>query len=159
MVYDRGTSVICRTRRGLEIGSVLNISEPSEESTFGTILRQASAEDHLLWARIERNRSSAFEDCQRLLDERNAQTALIDVELLFDGESIFFYFLGDITPAIEQLTQELAATYEAKVQLKQFAEAMATGCGPGCGTDEAAGCGDSGGCSTCSIASACGAKS
>jgi hypothetical protein len=158
MVYSRGASVICRTPRGLEMGSVLNISQQSSSPTHGAILRQASPEDHLLWARIEQHRSRALEDCQQLLNERHPAATLIDVELLFDGSSIFFYFLGEVTPELEMLTQELARTYEARVQVKQFAETLASGCGPACGTEEASGCGVNGNCSTCSIATACGTK-
>lgn len=122
----------------------------------GTILRQAAVEDELLWTRIEKNRASAYQECQRLLDERDMEAALIDIELLFDGRSIYFYFLGTVTPEVEQLTAELAQVYEARVQLRQFSDAMTLGCGPGCGTEEAAGCGE--GCGSCAIAGACASK-
>lgn len=77
----------------------------------------------------------------------------MDVELLFDGQGVFFYFLGDISSQVETLTDQLAGAYEQKVQLRQFADALATGCGPDCGTKDG-GCSD-GGCSSCSIAQAC----
>lgn len=154
----RGTQVICRTGRGLEFGSVLNILHTEHESSpqAGTILRPATPEDHLLWGRIEKHRAAAFAQCNALLEKHDSSAALMDVEYLFDGTSIFFYFLGPITPAIEGLTAKLAEAYEAEVQLRQFAEAMDLGCGPDCGT-KAGGCED-GGCSSCSLASACSTK-
>jgi cell fate regulator YaaT (PSP1 superfamily) len=154
--FGRGTQVVCRTSRGLEFGSVLTIvhNQTSALPRAGTIVRGATPEDHLLWARIKKNRSSAFKECQRLLDERAVGVALMDVELLFDGKSIYFYFLGDITPEMEALTLELTEAYESKVQLRQFAEAMTLGCGPDCGSEGGGGCGDAG-CGSCSIAGAC----
>ena len=46
----------------------------------------------------------------------------MDVEHLFDGQSLYFYFLGEVQPEWESLTTELAATYEAKVRFQPFAE-------------------------------------
>ena len=80
---------------------------------------------------------------------------LLDVEQLFDGQSIYFYFLGDVPPEVEALTAELAEVYEAKVKMRQFSQALVEGCGPGCGT-EAAGQGACGTCTSCAVAGACG---
>jgi hypothetical protein len=64
--------------------------------------------------------------------------------------------LGEVTPEIESLTGELATTYDSAVQFQRFADTLAHGCGPGCGTEgaEGNGCG-SGGCSSCAVATAC----
>ena len=155
-MFQRGMSVVCRTARGLEFGSVLNQMRASvaDMPQAGQIVRGATTEDHLMWARLQKHRVAALDGCQQILAERGIAATLMDCEVLFDGQSIFFYFLGDITPELESLTSELANTYEAKAQLKQFADAMTLGCGPDCGTEEGGGCSD-GGCSGCSIAAAC----
>jgi hypothetical protein len=116
-----------------------------------------TVEDHLLIARLEKNRLEAYEACCRRLVERGSSAILLDVEHLFDGRSLYFYFLGETTPELDSLTAELAETYEAKAQMQKFADTLTAGCGPNCGTEEGAGCG-SGGCSTCSVLSACGSK-
>ena len=156
--YERGERVICRTDRGLEFGWVLNAVRGDHEGVAagGTLLRKATSEDHLLWTRIERSRNAAIADCQEKLFARGIDAVLMDVELLFDGQSIFFYFLGEITPALESLIGSLSETYEARVQLRQFAETLAAGCGPDCGTKEGA-C-EEGGCAGCAVASACGVR-
>lgn len=160
VVFRRGMSVVCRSSRGLEFGTVLNqirhdgVAQVADLPQAGQILRGATAEDHLLWNRVQKHRTRAMDACQRTLDSRNIQAMLMDCEVLFDGQSIFFYFLGNVSPEIEALTQELAEAYEAKAQLRQFADAMTLGCGPDCGTDAATGC-SSGGCGTCSLANAC----
>ena len=218
-MFARGTRVVCRTSRGLEVGEILSPVErpvaassrdarqatpacatptsataasqgtalerdetferagklaqvytsgddpgnPAEESgdalgddrADGQIVRRVTVEDDLLLARLARHARSAYDACSRLLRERGLSDLLVDVEHLLDGQSLYFYFLGGPSPEVERLTQELAATYEAQAQIGKFAAAMATGCGPDCGTESATGCG-SGGCSTCAIAAACG---
>jgi hypothetical protein len=83
---------------------------------------------------------------------------LVDVEHLFDGQGLFFYFLGDVTPELEAYTARLAETYEAKVQFRKFTETLIEGCGPGCGTDEVKGRGGCDSCVSCAVAGACGTK-
>ena len=78
---------------------------------------------------------------------------LMDVEHLFDGRSLLFYFLGEVTPELEALTAELAELYETHVQFRRFAEAVNEGCGPGCGTDAAEGCKTC--VATCAVAGVC----
>jgi cell fate regulator YaaT (PSP1 superfamily) len=156
--YPRGSRVICRTPRGLEVGQVLSTAEMEGEQTCdGALLRRVTVADDLLLARLEKNREQAFDACARKLVERGLATVLVDVEHLFDGQSLYFYFLGDITPDLDSLTGELAEAYEAKAQLQKFAETLVAGCGPHCGTEEAEGCGSA--CGACAVAGACGTRS
>jgi cell fate regulator YaaT (PSP1 superfamily) len=146
--YPRGARVIVRTGRGLEIGEVLGRSEPIERgSSDGSILRGMTVEDQLLEARLEKNRDHALRVCQQRLDELGIDATLLDVEHLFDGRRLYFYFLGEVTPAIEAVTQELAEAYDSAAQFRQFAATVTEGCGPGCGTDDATG----GGCTSCAV--------
>jgi hypothetical protein len=162
--YDRDTRVICRTGRGLEAGKVLcdvtdagmQTVDRSQEMPTGELLRQSGREDDLILERLERHRDRAFQACEQLLVERGITATLVDVEHLFDGESIYFYFLGETTPQLEAVTAQLAETYERKVRFKKFAETLANGCGPDCGTGES-GC-SSGGCGSCSLAGGCGSS-
>lgn len=152
--YRRETRVICRTSRGLEVGQVLDCLDCGGEAD-GTLLRAVTVEDELLIARLERDREAAVEACARMLQEQGLAAILMDVEHLFDGESLYFYFLGEVTEELESLTSELAEAYETKVQFRKFTETLTAGCGPDCGTEAASGgCGE-GGCATCSLAKAC----
>jgi cell fate regulator YaaT (PSP1 superfamily) len=157
--YPRHSRVIVRTRRGLEIGSVL--TEPDERDdgrTFadGDILRGMTVQDELLEARLEKHRHDAYKACALLLAEQRLPAALVDVEHLFDGQGLFFYFLGDVPPAVEDFTERLAETYETTVQFRKFTETLIEGCGPGCGTEEAKGQGGCDSCTSCAVAGACG---
>jgi cell fate regulator YaaT (PSP1 superfamily) len=156
--YPRATRVVVRTARGLEIGEVL--AEPDDaddaQQLDGDLLRPMAIEDELLAARIEKHRQEAYDACSALLAKRSLPALLIDVEHLFDGQGIYFYFLGDVSPEIEACTAELAEAYETKVQFRKFTEALIEGCGPGCGTEAAKGQGGCETCTSCAVASACG---
>jgi hypothetical protein len=155
--YRRGARVICRTARGVEVGQVLApVESTAAEECDGTLLRRVSVQDELLIARLEKNRGEALAACSERLSQLGSPALLLDVEHLFDGQSLYFYFLGDGGPELNRLTAELAEAYEAKAQLQKFADTLVAGCGPDCGTESAAGCG-SGGCSTCAAVAACGA--
>jgi hypothetical protein len=53
----------------------------------------------LLYARLEKHRHAAYRACAALLAEHSISAVLVDVEHLFDGQGLFFYFLGDVPPA------------------------------------------------------------
>lgn len=156
VVYPRGSQVVVRTPRGLELAEILAPpSEQGDDSPQGTILRPVAIEDRLLAARLEKNRAAAFEACAARIDELNLPAVLVDVEHLFDGQTLVFYFLGDPPDEVQAVCAELAEVYEASAQFRQFTETLLTGCGPGCGTEDAAG----GGCGSCAIGKATGCGS
>jgi cell fate regulator YaaT (PSP1 superfamily) len=159
--YPRRARVVVRSARGLEVGEVL--AGPDGETlgvgeSSGQILRRMSVQDDLLEARLERRRHEAFTACQQLLGEQGVDAALVDVEHLFDGRGLFFYFLGDPPPESIDVTRQLADAYESAVEFRKFAETLAEGCGPGCGTDEAKGQGGCDSCTSCAVAAACGVR-
>ncbi len=159
--YPRHTRVVVRTRRGLEIGDVLSPPDDRDDSRSfadGEILRGMTIQDDLLQARLEKNRQEAYTACATMLHGTGMPAVLVDVEHLFDGQGLFFYFLGDVPPELEAYTERLADTYEANVQFRKFTETLIEGCGPGCGTDEAKGQGGCATCSSCAVAGACGTK-
>ncbi|HIF30085.1 MAG: PSP1 C-terminal domain-containing protein [Pirellulaceae bacterium] len=151
----RGLSVVCRTPRGLEQGEVMG---PVESGEFdGTVIRSMTSEDHLLSARLQLHADEAFDACSRLLVDIPNPPALFDVELLFDGQGLYFYFLGEVAAEVDAMTSRLAEAFEAKAQIAKFVETLEAGCGPDCGTEDAAGCGTTG-CASCAVADKCKSK-
>ncbi len=153
--YRRGTRVLCRTSRGLEVGEVLS---PAPQATGvddadGTLVRALTAEDELAYARRFKNREEAYEACSRLLEEHQVPAVLVDVEPLFDGSALYFYFLGSVPAEAKPLVDALAVAYESRVKFAEFVAAVEQGCGPDCGTENAPGCGSS--CAGCAVATAC----
>ncbi|MDA7950459.1 MAG: PSP1 domain-containing protein [Pirellulaceae bacterium] len=164
--YVLGDRVLCRSHRGLEVGEILNsvvldegalLADSLVQQPEGDLLRHLTPSDDLLWQRLEKNKDKAIAECQSWLTEKSPETLLLDVELLFDGSEIYFYFLGEIAPNLHDYLETLSKKYEATMKIESFAQTLEAGCGPGCGTEAATGgCGTGGGgCSTCSIASAC----
>jgi cell fate regulator YaaT (PSP1 superfamily) len=157
--YPRGTSVVVRTSRGLERGEVLaSGDQTSFDRADGPLLRPMTVEDQLLEARLAKNREQAYDACARRIAELGLPTVLLDVEHLFDGRTLVFYFLGDITSELEAMTVELAELYDAQARFREFAKAVEEGCGPGCGTDQATGRGCSSCATGCAVAGACGTR-
>lgn len=158
--YPRHTRVVLRTGRGLELGQVLGppVDEESGPPGDGSILRGVTLEDQLLAARLEQNRHAAFAACEARLHQQNLPATLVDVEHLFDGRTLWFYFLGEVTPELSAITDELAGLYETTVQFRRFAETLTAGCGPGCGTEDAEGHGCQSCGTGCAIAGACGTR-
>lgn len=154
--FSQAEKVVCRTDRGLEIGSVICglAGEDDVPALDGQLLRKVTSDDQLILKRIDKFRDRAFLACDQLIKEQCLNAILVDVEHLFDGQSLYFYFLGDVPDVVHQLTGQLAETYEKKVRFKKFTESLANGCGPDCGTG-AAGCAI-GGCSSCAAKGACG---
>lgn len=158
--YPRNTRVVVRSPRGLEIGEVLAVPDlaDSVEKSDGQILRRVTVEDDLLVARLEKHRHEAFVACTDLLLEHDIPAVLVDVEHLFDGQGLFFYFLGEVPTQANSVIERLADAYETTVEFRKFAETLTEGCGPGCGTEEAKGRGGCASCTSCAVASACGVK-
>ena len=158
--YPRASRVIVRTARGLEVGEVLTPPGDVHEiaDVDGSLLRRMTVEDELLESRLRKNRLSALDACQARLDTAGLDVALMDVEQLFDGRSLVFYFLGPPLPELDAITSELAEVYDAEAQIRQFASTLTEGCGPGCGTESAEGHGCTSCASGCAIAEACGKR-
>ncbi len=148
--------VVCQSARGLEIGEVLSDEPyPSAQTVAGTILRTLSDADELLWHRLERHRDRALRSCDTKLREQGVAATLLDAELTFDGQHLYFYFLGEVPSELEPLLAELSELYQAKIHYRRFVEAMEVGCGPDCGTG--VGC-SQGTCGTCPASGACGSR-
>lgn len=159
--YARDQRVICRTERGLEWGVVVCHLQPdeyrlAESRAHGDLLRPTTPEDEMIIERLDRFKDRAFEACRKRIAERALKLTLVDVEHLFDGESLFFYFLGVLNSQSDEVTAELAELYDSKVRFKKFAESLSQGCGPTCGTGESQ-CGSSG-CGSCALLNTCGAQ-
>ncbi len=154
--HARGARVVVQTARGLEIGQVLAAPPGADVAeSDGLILRRLTTEDELLESRLTKRRGEAYTACVEKIATLGLPIVLVDVELLFDGQTVAFYFLGDRSELLDSVLAELAETYEAKAEIRKFAETLTAGCGPDCGTGDAeGGCGS---CDTgCAISSACG---
>jgi cell fate regulator YaaT (PSP1 superfamily) len=123
--YRHGVDVIIRSDRGLEWGSVLCPADPRavemlSEPTHGLIVRPVSDEDRLQLERLRTRESEAFDTCVRLIGQRKLQMELVDVEHLFGGERVIFYFLAEKRVDFRELVKDLAREYQTRIELRQI---------------------------------------
>lgn len=123
--YARHEEVILRTDRGLEVGEVL--SEHTErtagllgDATRGKILRRVTPDDQRQVEHLIRTEADALAACQRFVEQRRLQMELVDVEHLFGGERIIFYFLAEKRVDFRELVKDLARAYHTRIEMRQI---------------------------------------
>src|SRR5689334_16684216 len=123
--WGRGSPVVVRTDRGLELGEVLCETNPRAlgliaEPTRGQIVRLMTAEDALTAERIRESEAREFEACARFIGHRQLPMELVDVEHLFGGERIVFYFLAEKRVDFRELVKDLAREYQTRIEMRQI---------------------------------------
>jgi cell fate regulator YaaT (PSP1 superfamily) len=123
--YARGDEVIARTDRGLEVGAVLCPATPRavallSEPTRGRILRCMTDADRLERDRLHEQEGREMETCGRFVAQRKLQMELVDVEHLFGGERIVFYFLAEKRVDFRELVKDLAREYQTRIEMRQI---------------------------------------
>jgi cell fate regulator YaaT (PSP1 superfamily) len=121
----RGQRVVIRTDRGLEIGDVLCEATPRalemlSEPTSGRILRPLTDEDRDVLQHLRESQGREFDTCQRFVNQRKLQMELVDVEHLFGGERIVFYFLAEKRVDFRELVKDLAREYQTRIEMRQI---------------------------------------
>jgi cell fate regulator YaaT (PSP1 superfamily) len=122
---SRGSRVVVHSDRGLEVGDVLCEATPRAleliaDPTKGQVVRLLTAEDlqHLL--RIGDLGRREFEACDRFIAQRRLPMALVDVEHLFGGERIVFYFLAEKRVDFRELVKDLAREFQTRIEMRQI---------------------------------------
>jgi cell fate regulator YaaT (PSP1 superfamily) len=123
--YTRGDEVVVRTDRGLEIGQVLCEATPRalgllSEPTAGRVVRRLSDKDRAERERLRQRERVEMETCDRFVRQRRLQMELVDVEHLFGGERIIFYFLAEKRVDFRELVKDLAREYQTRIEMRQI---------------------------------------
>jgi cell fate regulator YaaT (PSP1 superfamily) len=121
----RGDDVVVRTDRGLELGHVLCPADPRalallSEPTRGRILRPLTDADRAERDRLRQAERREFETCLGFVAQRKLQMELVDVEHLFGGERIIFYFLAEKRVDFRELVKDLAREYQTRIEMRQI---------------------------------------
>ena len=123
--YARGDDVVVRTERGLEVGHVLCEATPRALEMLTEPTRGASsAADRRGPGRAPAHRGAGerreLETCERFVAQRRLQMELVDVEHLFGGERIVFYFLAEKRVDFRELVKDLAREYQTRIEMRQI---------------------------------------
>ncbi len=123
--YRRGDDVIIRSERGLEVGEVMCETNPRAvelltEPTHGQVMRLMSAEDDVQLANLRASEQHEMDSCCRIIAQRQLQMELVDVEHLFGGERVVFYFLAEKRVDFRDLVKDLAREYRTRIEMRQI---------------------------------------
>jgi cell fate regulator YaaT (PSP1 superfamily) len=124
-VFSRGQAVVLRTDRGQEVGEVLCEASPRAlamiaEPTRGQLLRPLSPEDQTRVASLREGEQQEFQTCKRFIEQRKLQMELVNVEHLFGGERVVFYFLAEKRVDFRELVKDLAREYRTRIEMRQI---------------------------------------
>jgi cell fate regulator YaaT (PSP1 superfamily) len=123
--YARAQEVVIRTERGLEVGYILCSATPRalqllSEPTHGRIVRPLNDQDRAERDRLREVEERELETCTRFVQQRRLQMELVDVEHLFGGERIVFYFLAEKRVDFRELVKDLAREYQTRIEMRQI---------------------------------------
>jgi cell fate regulator YaaT (PSP1 superfamily) len=118
--------VIVRSDRGHEWGEVLC---PATERTAeflkaadvrGKLLREASDEDRDQFEQVRALERDEFRRCREMVAEHRLQMDLVDVEHLFGGERLVFYYLAEKRVDFRELVKSLAREFKTRIEMRQI---------------------------------------
>ncbi|MBN9517956.1 signal peptidase [bacterium] len=121
----RGDTIVVRSERGQEIGEALCPATPEAlatlpEPTKGDILRVLAPEDRAKLAHLAEVEKKEFAAGDRLIAQHKLAMQLVDVEHLFGGERIIFYFLAETRVDFRELVRSMAREFHTRIELRQI---------------------------------------
>jgi cell fate regulator YaaT (PSP1 superfamily) len=121
----RGDVVIIRTERGQESGEVLCPATKEAvaaipEPTKGEIIRVATLDDREKIARIGDIQKQQYTKGTELVRQHHLPMQIVDVEFLFGGERLVFYFLADGRVDFRELVKSMAREFHTRIELRQI---------------------------------------
>jgi cell fate regulator YaaT (PSP1 superfamily) len=123
--YQRNQSVVLLTERGQEVGEVLCEATPRAvelltEPTKGQIVRAMTPADEDQAMKLHEKEQAEFARCGEFVQQRHMVMELVDVEHLFGGERIIFYFLAEKRVDFRELVKDLAREYRTRIEMRQI---------------------------------------
>jgi cell fate regulator YaaT (PSP1 superfamily) len=137
-----GDEVVVPAARGVGYGRVVTpikeVGDADLEEPLKKVMRRASARDKERQKENTQKKEEAYRTARKLIQQHGLPMKLVDVDYVFDGSSIVFYFTAEGRVDFRELVKDLASTLKARIELRQVGvrdEAkMVGGLGP-CGRD------------------------
>jgi cell fate regulator YaaT (PSP1 superfamily) len=118
-----GDTVIVDTERGTEIGLVAQAPHEVPDSELVAplkpILRVATDADLARTDELAALEREAMPVFRQLVDEYKLDMKPIDVEYLFGGDKVVFYFVAEERVDFRELVKELASKFKARIDMRQ----------------------------------------
>ncbi len=123
LALAEGDEVIVPTARGVEFGVVAraahSMSEDCLPADLKKVIRRATDRDKGQLERNQARRDTARQKCLELIRKHNLQMKLVDVDYVFDGNSITFYFTSDGRVDFRELVKDLASALKTRIEMRQ----------------------------------------
>jgi cell fate regulator YaaT (PSP1 superfamily) len=121
----RGEKVLVRSDRGTEMGEVLcQATERTgaflENPFRGQILRTATPEDLAAESRLVDASRKGLVACREFAARRRLQMDLVDVEAIFGGERMVFYYVSEKRVDFRELVKDLARAMQTRIEMRQI---------------------------------------
>lgn len=123
--FARGTEVIARTGRGLEVGEVLceatpHATEHMKNPESGQILRSMSVDDLNEREHMQIQARDEFKICERYVEQLGLDMELVDIEHVFGGERIVVFYLAEERVDFRELVKLLASEFQTRIEMRQI---------------------------------------
>jgi cell fate regulator YaaT (PSP1 superfamily) len=124
--YARNAQVILRTDRGVEVGEVLSQASDRTREYLGTteskghILRETTDPDRQKLDELRLKEREEFTGCRELIEQHKLQMQLVDVEHLFGGERLLFYYISENRVDFRELVKALAGRFRVRIEMRQI---------------------------------------
>jgi cell fate regulator YaaT (PSP1 superfamily) len=124
--FARLAPVIVRSQRGTEWGEVLCPATDrtrdylGAKDSEGRIIRLVTADDERQKDDLHRKEREAFTGGRELIAERHMAMQLVDVEQLFGGEKVIFYYLAEERVDFRELVKALAKKFHTRIEMRQI---------------------------------------
>ena len=115
---------VVRTDRGKELGEVLTPLQPIPEAippeSLWDVIRRANSEDLVNVERLDKESvPRAKKTCRELIQKLNLQMKVTDVDYVYGGERVIFYFTSETRVDFRELVRLLAHEFRTRIELKQ----------------------------------------
>ncbi|MEM9943282.1 MAG: regulatory iron-sulfur-containing complex subunit RicT [Planctomycetota bacterium] len=123
--YSRGSEVVVRSDRGVELGQVLceatdDALSHLDQPPIGQILRKVSPDDVSAIEAIDSSRGYKMKACQKHINELGLDMQLVDLEELLGKERVIVFYLSEKRVDFRQLLKRLAAEFKTRIEMKQI---------------------------------------
>jgi len=119
-----GDKVVVKTSRGMEFGEV--VSSPTEvveeeiTAPLKKVMRKATEEDKSQLAKNKEKEKEAHKVAEEKIIKHALPMKLVEVEHVFDGSKIIFYFTSDGRVDFRELVKDLASVFRTRIELRQI---------------------------------------
>jgi len=126
--WRRGQRAVIRSNRGIEIGTIvcrwLDAADAhgagDDLPVRGEVLRLVTHADEVDERHLERDAEREFAFCRQKIAERKLPMKLVDVEHLFGGDRIVFYFVAEKRVDFRALVRDLAREFQTRIEMRQI---------------------------------------